>query len=92
MDVTVRAATHAPWHPGRCAEVLVGDAVLGHAGELHPRVCAAYGVPARTAAAEIDLTRLLEHAVARRRGPGVLELPGRQGGRRPRRRRVGPGR
>ena len=59
----MRAAARAPWHPGRCAEILVGDAVLGHAGELHPRVCAAYGVPARTAAAEIDLSRLLEHAV-----------------------------
>jgi phenylalanyl-tRNA synthetase beta chain len=49
--------------------VLVGDAVLGHAGELHPRVCTAYGVPERTAAAEIDLTRLLEHAT------GVVEAP-----------------
>ena len=40
----------APWHPGRCAEIAVGGAVLGHAGELHPKVCAAYGVPARTGA------------------------------------------
>src|SRR5262249_3313378 len=23
----VRAAEHAPWHPGRCAEILVGDTV-----------------------------------------------------------------
>jgi phenylalanyl-tRNA synthetase beta chain len=63
VSVTVRATTRAPWHPGRCAEILVGDALLGHAGELHPRVCASYDVPARTAAAEIDLTRLLEYAL-----------------------------
>jgi phenylalanyl-tRNA synthetase beta chain len=75
VDVTVQASTHAPWHPGRCAEVLVGDAVLGHAGELHPRVCAAYGVPARTSAAEIDLTRLLEHAVRVVAAPEFSNFP-----------------
>jgi phenylalanyl-tRNA synthetase beta chain len=69
VEVTVRPAAAAPWHPGRCAEVSVGDVVLGHAGELHPRVCGAYGVPARTAAAEVDLSRLLEHAV------DVVEAP-----------------
>jgi phenylalanyl-tRNA synthetase beta chain len=75
VEVTVRAAAHAPWHPGRCAEVVVGDAVLGHAGELHPRVCAAYGVPARTAAAEIDLTRLLEHATSMVEAPEFSSFP-----------------
>jgi phenylalanyl-tRNA synthetase beta chain len=64
VPVEVRAAQQAPWHPGRCAEIRVGDTVLGHAGELHPRVCTAFGVPPRTAAAEIDLDALLEHAVA----------------------------
>jgi phenylalanyl-tRNA synthetase beta chain len=63
VEVTVRSATRAPWHPGRCAELLVGEVTLGFAGELHPRVCTAYGVPARTAVAEIDLDRLLERAV-----------------------------
>ncbi len=63
VPVTVRSATRAPWHPGRCAEILAGEVSLGFAGELHPRVCAAYGVPARTAVAEVDLDRLLERAV-----------------------------
>ena len=61
-----RAAVHAPWHPGRCAELLLlpedpaQDAVvLGHAGELHPRVVAALGLPARACAAEVDLDALL---------------------------------
>jgi phenylalanyl-tRNA synthetase beta chain len=63
VSVTVRSAVRAPWHPGRCAELLAGEVSLGFAGELHPRVCAAYGVPARTAVAEIDLDKLLERAV-----------------------------
>jgi phenylalanyl-tRNA synthetase beta chain len=75
VEVTVRAAARAPWHPGRCAEVMVGDAVLGHAGELHPRVCTAYGVPGRTAAAELDLSRLLEHAAAMVEAPGFSNFP-----------------
>ena len=38
VELTVRAAELAPWHPGRCAELRVGGRVVGHAGELHPAV------------------------------------------------------
>jgi len=62
VELTVRSATRAPWHPGRCAELCVGETSLGYAGELHPRVCTSYGVPARSAAAEIDLDLMLAHA------------------------------
>jgi phenylalanyl-tRNA synthetase beta chain len=63
VDVDVVRAQHPPWHPGRCAQVVVGETVVGFAGELHPRVCGAYGLPTRTAAAELDLDVLLHHAV-----------------------------
>ncbi|MGI8334689.1 phenylalanine--tRNA ligase subunit beta [Actinomadura scrupuli] len=53
-----RADQHAPWHPGRCAALYAGDTLIGHAGELHPRVIQAYGLPPRTCAMEIELTRL----------------------------------
>jgi phenylalanyl-tRNA synthetase beta chain len=58
-----RAGEYPPWHPGRCAEVLLpnGDGI-GYAGELHPEVCTAFGLPARTAAAEIDLDALIAAA------------------------------
>lgn len=57
VEVVVEAdADHAPWHPGRCARVSLGDGTLvGHAGELHPKVVAAMGVPARTCALELDV-------------------------------------
>jgi phenylalanyl-tRNA synthetase beta chain len=58
VELTVRAGEQAPWHPGRCAELLVGDRVVGYAGELHPRVCAALELPARTSAMELDLDAL----------------------------------
>jgi phenylalanyl-tRNA synthetase beta chain len=62
VTVSVRAASKAPWHPGRCAELLVDDVSLGYAGELHPKVCAAVGLPPRAAAAEVDLDLLMQHA------------------------------
>lgn len=58
----------APWHPGRCAALAVGDTVVGHAGELHPTVCKRFGLPARTAAAELNLDLLL----ALFPGPGAI--------------------
>ncbi|MDT4980915.1 MAG: phenylalanyl-tRNA synthetase beta chain [Pseudonocardiales bacterium] len=54
-EITVRAADMAPWHPGRSAALLLGEQVIGYAGELHPRVTAALGLPERTCAMELDL-------------------------------------
>lgn len=61
---------HAPWHPGRCARITLADGTLvGHAGELHPKVLAALDLPARTVAAEFDvdvLTAVSDRAVQAR--------------------------
>lgn len=49
-----------PFHPGRCAAISLADGTLvGHAGELHPKVVAALGLPSRTVAAELDLDVLI---------------------------------
>ena len=58
VELRVTAATLPPWHPGRCAALRVGDWVVGHAGELHPKVVEALGLPPRTCAVEIDLDAL----------------------------------
>jgi phenylalanyl-tRNA synthetase beta chain len=55
VDLTARNGQYAPWHPGRCAELLLDGRVVGHAGELHPRVITALGLPERTCAMELDL-------------------------------------
>jgi phenylalanyl-tRNA synthetase beta chain len=55
IDVTLRAAQYLPWHPGRCAEVLVGDTVVGHAGQLHPAAIERSGLPKGTCAVELNL-------------------------------------
>ncbi|MBY8861552.1 phenylalanine--tRNA ligase subunit beta [Nocardia sp. CA2R105] len=53
-----RAAAYLPFHPGRCAELVVDGAVVGHAGELHPAVLERAGLPPRTCALELDLDAL----------------------------------
>jgi phenylalanyl-tRNA synthetase beta chain len=55
VDTTLRAAQKLPWHPGRCAEVLVGETVVGYAGELHPAAIERTGLPKGTCAVELDL-------------------------------------
>ncbi len=59
VTLDVSADRHAPYHPGRCAELSVGGVHIGHAGELHPTVCQAFGLPERTAAAEFSFEELL---------------------------------
>lgn len=59
VELRVTADAHAPWHPGRCAALWAGEVLLGHAGELHPSVAERHGLPVGTAAAELDLDRLL---------------------------------
>ncbi len=70
----MRKGQYGPWHPGRCAELVVvadgTESVVGHAGELHPRVLKALGLPERTCAMEVNLDAL--EAV----GDGVPQAPG----------------
>jgi phenylalanyl-tRNA synthetase beta chain len=58
VSLTVRAGDLPPWHPGRCAQLLVGDLPVGYAGELHPKVVEALGLPKRTCAMELKLDGL----------------------------------
>jgi phenylalanyl-tRNA synthetase beta chain len=58
VDLVVRAAATAPWHPGRCAQLQVDGQPVGFAGELHPAVVDALSLPPRTCAMELDLDAL----------------------------------
>lgn len=73
VELGVRADQHTPWHPGRCAalyaEVDGAETLVGHAGELHPRVVKAMHLPERTCAMEIDLDLL------QRAGEGLVQAP-----------------
>ncbi len=55
VELALRPSQYLPWHPGQCAEVLVGDTVVGYAGQLHPAVIERSGLPKGTCAAELNL-------------------------------------
>jgi phenylalanyl-tRNA synthetase beta chain len=73
--LTVRATQRSPWHPGRCAELRVGEQVLGYAGELHPRVTAALDLPGRIGAVELDIEALSSYAQPIVPAPAVSTFP-----------------
>ncbi len=75
LAVDVEAAHRSPWHPGRCARIVLGESTVGHAGELHPIVCTAYGVPARTVAVELDLDALMPQAPDIVTAPDISSYP-----------------
>lgn len=75
VSVGVASADMAPWHPGRCAAVSVDGVVLGHAGELHPRVIEAVGLPKRAVAFEIDLGALMAVAPDVAAAPVLSTMP-----------------
>jgi len=76
VPFSVRADQQAPWHPGRCAALYVtaGEGkkwLAGHAGELHPRALAEFGLPPRTCAMELDMS-VIETAAA---ALGTIQAP-----------------
>ncbi len=73
VELRVTAATLPPFHPGRCAALRVGDWIVGHAGELHPKVVEALGLPERTCAMELDLDAI--PLADRRPAPKVSPYP-----------------
>lgn len=73
VEFILRPAQLLPWHPGRCAEVLVDGAVIGHAGQLHPAVIERAGLPKGTCAMELDLDAV--PIVERRVVPAVSPFP-----------------
>jgi len=69
LEGTFERGKHAAFHPGRCAQVSVGDEVVGVMGELHPQVRESFGLPEQPVCAlEFDLDVLLATSV-RWRGP-----------------------
>lgn len=55
VEFEFRAAQQLPWHPGRCAQILLDGTVIGYAGQLHPAVIERMNLPKGVCAVELDL-------------------------------------
>jgi phenylalanyl-tRNA synthetase beta chain len=62
-------------HPGRSAQVLAGGEPVGWVGELHPLVARAWDLEGAVAGFEVDLDRVVEHAVAVPRFQDLTSFP-----------------
>ncbi|MER7738912.1 phenylalanine--tRNA ligase subunit beta [Streptomyces sp. NPDC096538] len=78
-ELGIRKGQYGPWHPGRCAELTAtvdgAERVVGHAGELHPRVLKALGLPARACAMELDLDVLERIGDTVPQAPSISTFP-----------------
>ncbi len=72
LEWTVARSDFAPWHPGRCAELIIDGKVVAHAGELHPRIVAAYGLPERSVAFAVALSALPQSELVRPTTVGTM--------------------
>ncbi len=60
------------YHPGRCAEIRCGEAVLGVMGQVHPAVAEEYDLGAEVFTAELSLSALMAAVVGE---PSYVPLP-----------------
>ena len=67
FDYQVANVELAPWHPGRCAEFTIAGKPAAHAGEIHPRITRALGLPERTVffAIAMDTISIAQPVVAK---------------------------
>jgi len=72
LDFEIRRSDLPPWHPGRCAELVVEGTVVVHAGEVHPRILTQYNLPPRSSAFAINLGLLPNSPMVRPSRVGVM--------------------
>ena len=71
----IATGSHHALHPGRTAELRVGERVVGYAGELLPSVAADLDLPRVVALLEFDLDALMELATKDVAPTAIASLP-----------------
>lgn len=57
----VQCTDNPTFHPGRCADLMIGDEVCGVMGEVHPQVAVNYELGTRCYVAQLDVDMLFVH-------------------------------
>jgi len=63
-DYRFKSASHSALHPGQCAEILIGDTLVGYIGAIHPQFEKSLGLNGRSFVFELEINAL-----------GVKKLP-----------------
>jgi phenylalanyl-tRNA synthetase beta chain len=62
-------------HPGRQANIIYNDTVVGYLGEVHPEVCDIYGIGEKAYVAVLDMPEIVPLATFDRKYEGVAKFP-----------------
>lgn len=62
-------------HPGRQANILYEDEIIGYLGEVHPEVCDNYDLKTRVYVAVLDIPAILPYATFDRKYEGIAKYP-----------------
>lgn len=62
-------------HPGRTADIFLGEEKVGYIGQVHPQVCENYDFDTEAYVAVIDMPVLVEKATFERKYAGVAKFP-----------------
>jgi phenylalanyl-tRNA synthetase beta chain len=75
QELIVRQGRTKGFHPGRTAELFVGETPIGFAGDLAPALAAAKDLPRRVAVLEMDLDVLFQSAPDVRQASPIYGYP-----------------
>lgn len=62
-------------HPGRQANIVYGDTVIGYLGEVHPKVAANYNIKERVYIAVLDMPEIVERSSFDKKYEGIAKFP-----------------
>jgi phenylalanyl-tRNA synthetase beta chain len=72
LNVTFQRSNHMSMHPGRQADIHVGDLIVGSLGEVHPTLLERFDISQKVFYAELNLVELLEQ---KKQKPRMKPLP-----------------
>ncbi|MBH0131605.1 phenylalanine--tRNA ligase subunit beta [Salinibacterium sp. NK8237] len=75
VEIDVVAGSHQAMHPGRTAELRVGDHTVGYAGELLPALALELDLPRVVAVLELDLAVLIASAAEDIAATPIISYP-----------------
>ena len=74
-DLVYKRAEVEYLHPGRSAEIYLGDEYIGLLGEVHPNVLKNYEMKKKVYIAELDFERLVKHSIENYKYKAVPKYP-----------------
>ncbi|MEL7608623.1 MAG: phenylalanine--tRNA ligase subunit beta [Bacillota bacterium] len=74
-NASFRAGGGEYLHPGRKAEITLGEEIIGELGEIHPAVARSFELGAHAFVAEIEVAKLFKHQLAQKRYAPLPRFP-----------------